>query len=151
MYPAPVQHEVLRCRRGTAKDSSACGLGSPGSAQQHFALHRIRDTRHRAPILIVSRAMPTKFEVNGKQVEVEVEPRLTLADCLRHKLRLTGTHVGCEHGVCAACPVIVHGAGVRPCLMLAVQAEGAEVVTGGGASNDADPQAVQTPFSWRPV
>ena len=50
-------------------------------------------------------AMPVRFEVNGKQVEVEVEPRLTLADCLRHHLRLTGTHVGCEHGVCGACTV----------------------------------------------
>ena len=60
-----------------------------------------------------------------QEVEVEVEPRLTLADCLRHHLRLTGTHVGCEHGVCGACTVIVDGAAVRSCLMLAVQAEGA--------------------------
>ena len=55
--------------------------------------------------------MSVRFEVNGKQVEVEVEPRLTLADCLRHHLRLTGTHVGCEHGVCGACTVIVDGDG----------------------------------------
>ena len=73
--------------------------------------------------------MPVRFEVNGKQVEVEVEPRLTLADCLRHVLRLTGTHVGCEHGVCGACTVIVDGAAVRSCLMLAVQAEGSQIVT----------------------
>src|SRR5579859_2659762 len=66
--------------------------------------------------------MPIKFEVNGKPVEVEVEPRLTLADCLRHKLRLTGTHVGCEHGVCGACTVLVDGAAVRSCLMLPLQA-----------------------------
>jgi len=46
--------------------------------------------------------MPIRFEVNGRQVSVEVEPRMTLADCLRHLLRLTGTHVGCEHGVCGA-------------------------------------------------
>ena len=51
---------------------------------------------------------------------------MTLADCLRHHLRLTGTHVGCEHGVCGACTVIVDGDAVRSCLMLAVQAEGAE-------------------------
>ena len=76
--------------------------------------------------------MPVKFEVNGKPVEVEVEPRLTLADCLRHHLRLTGTHVGCEHGVCGACTVLVDGAAVRSCLMLAVQAEGAKVVTDRG-------------------
>src|SRR6266478_8799092 len=73
--------------------------------------------------------MSVRFRVNGQEVEVEVEPRLTLADCLRHHLRLTGTHVGCEHGVCGACTVIVDGAAVRSCLMLAVQAEGAEVVT----------------------
>ena len=53
--------------------------------------------------------MATKFEVNGKQVSVEVEPRMTLADCLRHELRLTGTHIGCEHGVCGACTVLVDG------------------------------------------
>src|SRR5215208_2080869 len=73
--------------------------------------------------------MPVRFEVNGQQVEVEVEPRLTLADCLRHHLRLTGTHVGCEHGVCGACTVIVDGDAVRSCLMLAVQASGSKVTT----------------------
>ena len=78
--------------------------------------------------------MPVKFEVNGKPVEVEVEPRLTLADCLRHHLRLTGTHVGCEHGVCGSCTVLVDGAAVRSCLLLAVQAEGAKVVTVEGLS-----------------
>src|ERR1700685_1912399 len=78
--------------------------------------------------------MPVKFEVNGKPVEVTVEPRLTLADCLRHHLRLTGTHVGCEHGICGACTVLVDGAAVRSCLMLAVQADGAKVVTVEGLS-----------------
>src|SRR5208337_4830770 len=78
--------------------------------------------------------MPVRFEVNGKEVEVEVEPRMTLADCLRYALRLTGTHVGCEHGVCGACTVIVDGAAVRSCLMLAVQAEESEIVTVEGLS-----------------
>ena len=73
--------------------------------------------------------MTTRFEVNGKPVEVSVEPRMTLADCLRHVLRLTGTHVGCEHGVCGACTILVDGAAVRSCLMLAVQADGHEVLT----------------------
>ncbi len=73
--------------------------------------------------------MPVRFEVNGKSASVEVEPRTSLADCLRHVLRLTGTHVGCEHGVCGACTVIVDGAAVRSCLMLAVQAEGARITT----------------------
>jgi aerobic-type carbon monoxide dehydrogenase small subunit (CoxS/CutS family) len=80
--------------------------------------------------------MRAQFKVNGQDVDVEVEPRLTLADCLRHRLRLTGTHVGCEHGVCGACTVLVDGAAVRSCLMLAVQADGAEVVTVEGLSHD---------------
>ena len=73
--------------------------------------------------------MTVRFEVNGKQVEVEVEPRLTLADCLRHELRLTGTHVGCEHGVCGACTVLLDGDSVRACLMFAVQADGCSLET----------------------
>src|SRR5687768_18392917 len=80
--------------------------------------------------------MSTKFKVNGKTVEVNVEPRLTLADCLRHNLRLTGTHVGCEHGVCGACTVLVDGDPVRSCLMLAVQVDGAEVTTVEGLARD---------------
>ncbi len=72
--------------------------------------------------------------------------RMTLADCLRHELRLTGTHLGCEHGVCGACTVIVNGDAVRSCLMLAVQAEGAEVVTVEGLSNDAALTPLQASF-----
>ena len=73
--------------------------------------------------------MQVKLEVNGKTCEATVEARTTLADCLRHELMLTGTHVGCEHGVCGACTVIVDGAAVRSCLILAVQAVGHSVVT----------------------
>jgi carbon-monoxide dehydrogenase small subunit len=80
--------------------------------------------------------MPVQFEVNGKSASVEVEPRTSLADCLRHVLRLTGTHVGCEHGVCGACTVIVDGAAVRSCLMLAVQADGTTVTTIEGLNSD---------------
>ena len=90
--------------------------------------------------------MSVKFEVNGKQVEVTVEPRLTLADCLRHHLGLTGTHVGCEHGVCGACTVLVDGAAVRSCLMLAVQAEGSKVVTVEGLSQDEGLTPLQASF-----
>jgi carbon-monoxide dehydrogenase small subunit len=90
--------------------------------------------------------MSVQFTVNGKTVSVEVEPRMTLADCLRQKLRLTGTHLGCEHGVCGACTVIVNGDAVRSCLMLAVQAEGSEVVTVEGLSNDAELTPLQTAF-----
>src|SRR5436305_12351370 len=92
------------------------------------------------------RDMQVSFEVNGKQVEVTVEPRLTLADCLRHHLRLTGTHVGCEHGVCGACTVLVDGAAVRSCLMLAVQAEGAKVVTVEGLSQEEGLTPLQASF-----
>ena len=86
------------------------------------------------------------FEVNGKAVEVDVEPRTHLADCLREVLRLTGTHLGCEHGACGACTVIVDGAAVRSCLMLAVQAECSSVVTVEGLSNDEAPTPLQTAF-----
>jgi aerobic-type carbon monoxide dehydrogenase small subunit (CoxS/CutS family) len=86
------------------------------------------------------------FTVNGTPAEAEVEPRMSLADCLRHRLGLTGTHLGCEHGVCGACTVIVDGDAVRACLMLAVQAEGAEVVTIEGLSDDAALSPLQTAF-----
>jgi carbon-monoxide dehydrogenase small subunit len=80
--------------------------------------------------------MLVRFQINGRRVEVETEARVTLADCLRHQLRLTGTHVGCEHGVCGACTVLVDGAAVRSCLLLAVQMEGRSVVTVEGLSAD---------------
>ena len=73
--------------------------------------------------------MRTTFNLNRKSVEAEPEPRTTLADCLRDELRHTGTHIGCEHGVCGACTVLVDGAAVRSCLMLAVQADGCDVET----------------------
>jgi aerobic-type carbon monoxide dehydrogenase small subunit (CoxS/CutS family) len=73
--------------------------------------------------------MKVRFTVNGAARELDVAPRLTLADCLRHRLHLTGTHLGCEHGVCGACTVILDGAPVRACLMLAVQGDGADIVT----------------------
>ena len=75
--------------------------------------------------------------VNGRPHEVEVEGRMTLADMLRHRLNLTGTHLGCEHGVCGACTVLVEGRSARSCQMLAVQADGTsiETVEGLGAPN----------------
>jgi carbon-monoxide dehydrogenase small subunit len=80
--------------------------------------------------------MLVKFNVNGDTVEVDVEPRVSLADCLRDVLHLTGTHLGCEHGVCGACTVIIDDEAVRSCLTLAVQADGATIVTVEGLSND---------------
>ena len=70
-----------------------------------------------------------RVTVNGACVEREVEPRLLLSDFIRHEAGLTGTHVGCEHGVCGACTVLLDGAPVRSCLMFAVQTEGASVET----------------------
>ncbi|MEN3286622.1 MAG: aerobic carbon-monoxide dehydrogenase small subunit [Bradyrhizobium sp.] len=69
------------------------------------------------------------LRVNGRAIEAQIEPRANLADFLRATLELTGTHLGCEHGVCGACTVIVDGRAVRSCLMLAVQADGADVET----------------------
>jgi 2-furoyl-CoA dehydrogenase 2Fe-2S iron sulfur subunit len=73
--------------------------------------------------------MDVELTVNGRRVREQVEPRLLLSDFLRHRLGLTGTHVGCEHGVCGACTVRVDGVAVRSCLVLAVQVEGGDVRT----------------------
>ena len=85
--------------------------------------------------------------VNGDSRQLRVEPRMTLADALREKLHLTGTHLGCEHGVCGACTVFVDGAAIRSCLMFAVQADGAEVTTIEGiAGPDGELSTVQVAF-----
>lgn len=76
--------------------------------------------------------------VNGRQHRVRVMPRLLLADLLRDELRYTGTHVGCEHGVCGACTVLVEGEPVRACLMFAVQADGLRLTTVEGLAPAAD-------------
>lgn len=73
--------------------------------------------------------MKISVKVNGATREADVEPRLLLADFIRENLDLTGTHVGCEHGVCGACTVIMDGDSVRSCLTFAVQADGAEIET----------------------
>jgi len=76
--------------------------------------------------------------VNGTRYEKEVEVRLTLADFIRHHLGLTGTHLGCEHGVCGACTILLDGLSARSCLMLAVQADGHEILTVEGIAPSAD-------------
>jgi len=76
------------------------------------------DARHRV-----------RFELNGRSVEADAEPRTLLTDFLRHDLGMTGTHVGCEHGVCGACTVQIDGMPARACLTLAVQADGAKIRT----------------------
>jgi carbon-monoxide dehydrogenase small subunit len=90
---------------------------------------------------------PITLEVNGLAKRGRVESRRTLADFLREDCALTGTHLGCEHGVCGACTVLVDGAAVRSCLMFAVQADGAEVVTVEGLSpSDGSLSPVQQAF-----
>ncbi|HXQ52337.1 MAG TPA: (2Fe-2S)-binding protein [Stellaceae bacterium] len=86
--------------------------------------------------------------VNGKRRSARVAARTTLVDFLRDELRLTGTHVGCEHGVCGACSVLLDGAPVRACLLLAVQADGADIVTVEGLAPDAEGLSVLQDSFW---
>ncbi|TAN00894.1 MAG: (2Fe-2S)-binding protein [Rhizobiaceae bacterium] len=87
------------------------------------------------------------FVLNGKKVRGRCTPRVHLADFLRHKIHATGTHVGCEHGVCGACTVLVNGAAARSCLLYAVQVDGAEVTTIEGLKpDDAEFSPLQTAF-----
>jgi len=87
-----------------------------------------------------------KLTVNGKTHEGRCEPRKLLVDFLREDLGLTGTHVGCEHGVCGACTVLVNGLAARTCLMLAVQANGSELVTVEGLMKDGKLHPLQQAF-----
>ena len=88
-----------------------------------------------------------QLTVNGEKREGLAEPRMHLADFLRHRLALTGTHVGCEHGVCGACTVLLDGMTVRSCLMLAVQAAGHSVTTIEGVAGTGALQPVQQAMS----
>jgi carbon-monoxide dehydrogenase small subunit len=93
-------------------------------------------------------ATTIELVVNGRGEQLTVEPRETLADALRERLRLTGTHLGCEHGVCGACTVLVDGAPVRGCLMFAIQADGTTVTTVEGlAADDGTLHPLQQQFS----
>jgi 2-furoyl-CoA dehydrogenase 2Fe-2S iron sulfur subunit len=94
------------------------------------------DARHRVTVT-----------VNGKRMSGFAEPRTLLADFLRHELKLFGTHVGCEHGVCGACTVIIDGRAVRSCLRYAVQVEGADVRTVEGLADGDKLNALQEAFS----
>jgi carbon-monoxide dehydrogenase small subunit len=97
----------------------------------------------------VTAPIPIAFEVNGERINAQVLPRLNLADFLREHLHLTGTHVGCEHGVCGACTVQVNGEIVRACLMLAVQANGGSVQTIEGLSDSGEVADLQAAFRDR--
>jgi carbon-monoxide dehydrogenase small subunit len=89
---------------------------------------------------------PVRLVVNGTAREAVTDPRVTLADFLREHLGLTGTHLGCEHGVCGACTVLLDGVAVRSCLLLAVQARGREVTTVEGLANGDELHPVQQAF-----
>ncbi len=89
------------------------------------------------------------LHVNGERVDAQVLPRLNLADFLREQLKLTGTHVGCEHGVCGACTVRVNGEIVRSCLMLAAQTHGAAIETIEGLSDSGEIADLQAAFRDR--
>jgi aerobic carbon-monoxide dehydrogenase small subunit len=80
--------------------------------------------------------IPVEVSVNGRRHTATVEPRLTLADYLREKCGLTGTHLGCEHGACGACTVLLDGQAVRSCLIFAVQVDGQEITTVEGIAGD---------------
>jgi carbon-monoxide dehydrogenase small subunit len=94
----------------------------------------------------MSSEMPIELTVNGERRQASVDVRVSLADFLRENLGLTGTHLGCEHGVCGACTVLVDGVAARSCLMLAVQARDADVVTVEGLATGDDLHPVQEAF-----
>ena len=97
----------------------------------------------------MSRSIDIALKVNGEDVKATVESRLNLVDFLRNKLGLTGSHVGCEHGVCGACTIIVDGDTVRGCLMLAAQANSKEVMTIEGLADSGKSKALQAAFTKR--
>lgn len=95
----------------------------------------------------MSDSLHVQLTVNGTAREAHVEARTTLADLLREHLGLTGTHIGCEHGVCGVCTVLVDGAATRSCLMLAVQADGAEITTVEGLAEPGGLHPIQEAFA----
>jgi carbon-monoxide dehydrogenase small subunit len=94
-----------------------------------------------------SQVLHVEMTVNGQPISEEVESRVTLADFLRHQVGLTGTHLGCEHGVCGSCTVVLDGDAVRSCLLFAVQADGANITTIEGlAAADGTMHPIQQAF-----
>jgi aerobic carbon-monoxide dehydrogenase small subunit len=86
----------------------------------------------------MTQSFPVTIMVNEKEYKRDVEPRLLLSDFLRHELGLTGTHIGCEHGVCGACTILFDGESMRSCLIFAVQADGHSITTVEGLAKDKD-------------
>lgn len=94
----------------------------------------------------MTRFVSVKMNVNGQEYKREVDPRLLLSDFLRHELGLTGTHVGCEHGVCGACTILFDGESIRSCLVFAVQADGHSITTVEGLATDGKLHPIQQSF-----
>jgi len=94
----------------------------------------------------VAKEKKISVDVNGRRCERDVEVRQSLADFLREELGLTGTHLGCEHGACGACTVLLNGAAIRSCMMFAVQADGAEITTVEGLARDGELHPLQEAF-----
>jgi aerobic-type carbon monoxide dehydrogenase small subunit (CoxS/CutS family) len=94
----------------------------------------------------MSRLVDIHLTVNGKAREGRSEPRMLLVDFLRDNLGLTGTHAGCEHGICGACTILYNGEAARSCIMLAVQADGSEIVTVEGMARDGKLHPLQQAF-----
>jgi aerobic-type carbon monoxide dehydrogenase small subunit (CoxS/CutS family) len=94
----------------------------------------------------MSESAPVRLTVNGRAYEARCPPRKLLVDLLREDLALTGTHVGCEHGICGACTILLDGEAARSCLMLAVQADGAEITTIEGLMKDGALHPLQEAF-----
>ncbi|MDX1377249.1 MAG: (2Fe-2S)-binding protein [Anaerolineales bacterium] len=86
----------------------------------------------------MTQKIPVTITINDKEYKSEIEPRMLLSDFLRHELGLTGTHVGCEHGVCGACTIMFDGESMRSCLIFAVQADGHSITTVEGLASDKD-------------
>src|ERR1700690_3400494 len=108
-----------------------------------------RPSRPRCREIGVTAALSISLYVNGERIDAQVLPRVNLVDFLREHLQLTGTHVGCEHGVCGACTVRVNGDIVRSCLMLAVQTDNASVETIEGLSDSGEIADLQVAFRDR--
>lgn len=97
--------------------------------------------------LSIEQKMNVSLSINGREVEAEAEPRKLLSDFIREDLGLTGTHVGCEHGVCGSCTVLYNGAAVRSCLMFAVQANGSYIQTIEGLTENGEQHVLQKTFT----
>ncbi|MBU8729802.1 (2Fe-2S)-binding protein [Cytobacillus oceanisediminis] len=97
--------------------------------------------------LSTEQKMNVSLSINGREVEAEAEPRKLLSDFIREDLGLTGTHVGCEHGVCGSCTVLYNGAAVRSCLMFAVQANGSYIQTIEGLTENGEQHVLQQTFT----